>query len=92
MHPRWLPSLAGFPQGVCARLGGVCTGRGLSCGAFCAALVMGCHRVTKALACVITAFQELISSCRCFEWRNDGLATDLVVQALTVRLWTQSFH
>ena len=43
-----------------ARLGGVCTGRGLSCGAFW----------------VITAKGELIQFCRRLNGRNDGSATD----------------
>ena len=59
-----------------ARLGGVCTGRGLSCGAFW----------------VITAEGELIRFCRRLNGRNDGSATDLEVQALIGLAWTQSFH
>jgi len=59
-----------------ARLGGVCTGRGLSCGAFW----------------VITAEGELIRFCRRLNARNDGSATDLEVQALMALSWTQSFH
>ena len=59
-----------------ARLGGVCTGRGLSCGAFW----------------VITAVGELDQFCRCLNARNDGSATDLEVQALIALAWTQSFH
>ena len=43
-----------------ARLGGVCTGRGLSCGAFW----------------VITAEVELIRFCRGLNGQNDGSATD----------------
>ena len=46
------------------RLGGVCTGRGLSCGAFW----------------VITAEGELIRFCRRLYGRNDGSATDHEVQ------------
>ena len=49
-----------------ARLGGVCTGRGLSCGVFW----------------VITAEGELNPFCRRLNGRNDGTATDLEVQAL----------
>ena len=59
-----------------ARLGGVCTGRGLSCGAFW----------------VITAEGELDRFCRRLNARNDGSATDLEVQALIALDWTQSFH
>ena len=59
-----------------ARLGGVCTGRGLSCGAFW----------------VITAEGELNQFCRRLNARNDGSATDLEVQALIALAWTQSFH
>ena len=59
-----------------ARLGGVCTGRGLSCGAFW----------------VITAEVELSRFCRRLNARNDGSATDLEVQALIALAWTQSFH
>ena len=59
-----------------ARLGGVCTGRGLSCGVFW----------------VITAEGELSRFCRRLNARNDGSATDLEVQALIALAWTQSFH
>ena len=59
-----------------ARLGGVCTGRGLSCGAFWA----------------ITAEGELGAFCRRLNARNDGSATDLEVQALIGLDWIQSFH
>ena len=59
-----------------ARLGGVCTGRGLSCGAFW----------------VITAEGELSRFCRRLNAGNDGSATDLEVQALIALDWTQSFH
>ena len=59
-----------------ARLGGVCTGRGLSCGVFW----------------VITAEGELNQFCRRLNGRNDGTATDLEVQALIILDWTQSFH
>ena len=59
-----------------ARLGGVCTGRGLSCGAFW----------------VITAEGEFIRFCRRLNGRNDGSATDHEVQALIALAWTQSFH
>ena len=59
-----------------ARLGGVCTGRGLSCGAFW----------------LITAEGELNRFCRRLNGRNDGSATDLEVQALITLVWTQSFH
>ena len=59
-----------------ARLGGVCTGRGLSCGAFW----------------LITAEGELSRFCRRLIGRNDGSATDLEVQALIGQAWTQSFH
>ena len=59
-----------------ARLGGVCTGRGLSCGAFW----------------VITAEGELNRFCRRLNGWNDGSATDLEVQALIALTWTQSFH
>ena len=59
-----------------ARLGGVCTGRGLSCGAFW----------------VITAEGELNRFCRRLNARIDGSATDLEVQALIALAWTQSFH
>ena len=59
-----------------ARLGGVCTGRGLSCGVFW----------------VITAESEMVQFCRHLDGRNDGTATDLEVQALIAVAWTQSFH
>ena len=59
-----------------ARSGGVCTGRGLSCGAFW----------------VITAEGELNRFCRRFNAWNDGSATDLGVQALIALAWTQSFY
>ena len=59
-----------------ARLGGVCTGRGLSSGAFW----------------VITAEGELIRFCRRLNGRNDGSATDHEVQALIALDRTQSFH
>ena len=59
-----------------ARLGGVCTGRGLSCGAFW----------------VITAESELSRFCRRLNGRSDGLATDLEVQTLNFLVWTQSFR
>ena len=59
-----------------ARLGGVCTGRGLSCGAFR----------------VITAEGVLNRFCRRLNARNDGSATDLEVQVLIALAWTQSFH
>ena len=59
-----------------ARFGGVCTGRGLSCGAFW----------------VITAEGELIRFCRRLNGRNDGSATDQEVQSLIALDRTQSFH
>ena len=59
-----------------ARLGGVCTGRGLSCGAFW----------------VITAESDLNRFCRRLNGRSDGLATDLEVQTLNFLVWTQSFR
>ena len=59
-----------------ARLGGVCTGRGLSCGAFW----------------VITAEGELIRFCRGLNGRDDGSDTDHEVQALIALDRTQSFH
>ena len=66
---------SGF-QVIQARLGGVCTGRGLSCGAFW----------------VITAEDEFIRFCRRLNARNDGSATDLEAQALNLLARTQSFH
>ena len=59
-----------------ARFGGMCTGRGLSCGAFW----------------VITAEGELNRFCRRLSAGNDGSATDLEVQVLIAMDWTQSFH
>ena len=58
------------------RLGGVCTGRGLSCGAFW----------------VITAEDEVNPFCRRLNARNDGSATDHEVQVLIGLDRTQSFH
>lgn len=52
---------------------------------------MGCNRVRVALVCVITAVDEFTSFCRRLNEQIDGLATDLVVQTLLDRCWTQSF-